>query len=766
GKDNGENILKSIYEEPFKMGKITETLAEGAKGALRPERDRVFADLSPEEKDRNEENVFQTDQCDAFNSDVDEALTLQTMFIANLLYVDPIYDEAGPSYDSDILSDVQDHDNYVDSIDEYHDVHEMQNDVQPNYIVESDVEYTSVSNMIPYEQIIITGRNIKEESLKKELHSVKMQLNSTIGYNKSMREEVATLKKDFKQKENKYLEDFLDMKALKEKVEDELFKQDQSLQTVHMLCKPKPYYDERNKVAIGYKNAFYLTKAMRVQSALYNGHEIVKTHHASSIVHDSEDILEIAETTRKKKNEKMKDLMYVKKKVKIIPPEYSKENYLKTFTPQKQLTLEQIFWSDDVLKEKAKALKERANDLKQITTITVYPPNTLAKRISRVLPTTTELSKLKDKIQKDDHSEMIKCFSNLEIDHLNLKLKYQNLKECFGNNKSQPSRDTLEFDMFFELNKMKASLQGKDNTINKLKVKISQLMKTRSKADRTLDFKALDFQITQLTDKVTVLQEQNDLFRAEKEKIKQHYKELYDSIKITSTKTIEKTTALLAKNENLKAQIKCKMKCITMNSVKPKVLSPGFDPLALVELVTPIERITGCSKHMTRNRSRLMNFVKKFIGTVRFKNDHFNAIIGSRASNLYTISVEYMMKSSPICLLSKASKNKSWLWHHQLNHLNFETINDLARKDLVRGLPRLKFEKDHLCSACQLGKSKKYTHKPKSENTIMEVLHTIHMDLCRPIRVQSINGKKYILVIVDDYSRFTWVKFLRSKMKL
>ncbi|GJR89214.1 retrovirus-related pol polyprotein from transposon TNT 1-94 [Tanacetum coccineum] len=95
--------------------------------------------------------------------------------------------------------------------------------------------------------------------------------------------------------------------------------------------------------------------------------------------------------------------------------------------------------------------------------------------------------------------------------------------------------------------------------------------------------------------------------------------------------------------------------------------------------------------------------------------------------------------------------------------MNFGTINDLARKDLVRGLPRLKFEKDHLCSACQLGKSKKYTHKPKSKNTIMEVLHTLHMDLCGPIRVQSINRKKYILVIMDDYSIFTWVKFLRSK---
>ncbi|GJT27462.1 retrovirus-related pol polyprotein from transposon TNT 1-94 [Tanacetum coccineum] len=136
---------------------------------------------------------------------------------------------------------------------------------------------------------------------------------------------------------------------------------------------------------------------------------------------------------------------------------------------------------------------------------------------------------------------------------------------------------------------------------------------------------------------------------------------------------------------------------------------------------------------------------------------------GSRRTNLYTISIDDMMKSSPICLLSKASKSKSWLWHRRLNHLNFGTINDLARKDLVRGLPRLKFEKDHLCSTCQLGKSKKFSHKPKSENTNMEVLHTLHMDLCGPMRVQSINGKKYILVIVDDYSRFTWVKFLRSK---
>ncbi|GKC02951.1 retrovirus-related pol polyprotein from transposon TNT 1-94 [Tanacetum coccineum] len=146
-------------------------------------------------------------------------------------------------------------------------------------------------------------------------------------------------------------------------------------------------------------------------------------------------------------------------------------------------------------------------------------------------------------------------------------------------------------------------------------------------------------------------------------------------------------------------------------------------------------------------------------GTVKFGNDHVAKILGygdyqignvtisrvyyveglegvdlltgSRGNNPYTLSLGDMMASSPICLLSKASKTKSWLWHRRLSHLNFG--------------------------------SKKKPHKPKSENTNQEKLYLLYMDLCGPMHVASVNGKKYILVIVDDYSRFTWVKFLRSK---
>ncbi|GJY01126.1 retrovirus-related pol polyprotein from transposon TNT 1-94 [Tanacetum coccineum] len=117
-------------------------------------------------------------------------------------------------------------------------------------------------------------------------------------------------------------------------------------------------------------------------------------------------------------------------------------------------------------------------------------------------------------------------------------------------------------------------------------------------------------------------------------------------------------------------------------------------------------------------------------------------LTGSRCNNLYTLSLGDMMASSPICLLSKASKTKSWLWHRRLSYLNFGAINHLARHGLVRGLPKLKFEKDHLCSACVMGKSKKKPHKPKSEDTNQEKVYLLHMDLCGPMRVVSVNGKK------------------------
>ncbi|GJR35649.1 retrovirus-related pol polyprotein from transposon TNT 1-94 [Tanacetum coccineum] len=223
---------------------------------------------------------------------------------------------------------------------------------------------------------------------------------------------------------------------------------------------------------------------------------------------------------------------------------------------------------------------------------------------------------------------------------------------------------------------------------------------------------------------------------------------------------------------------------------------------------------------MTGNIKLLRNFVEKFMGTIHFGNDHFDAITGngdyvhrnvtfchvyyveglghnlffvgqfcdedlgvafrskicyiwnlegddlltgSRESNLYTISISKMTSSSLVCLMSKASSTRYWLWHRCLSHINFSTINQLAKQNMVIGFLKFKYNNDHLYSAFKYGKSKRTILKPKPVTSADERLQLLHMDLCGPMRVESINGKRYILVILDDYSRYTWVYFHRSK---
>nr|GFB06168.1 retrovirus-related Pol polyprotein from transposon TNT 1-94 [Tanacetum cinerariifolium] len=188
---------------------------------------------------------------------------------------------------------------------------------------------------------------------------------------------------------------------------------------------------------------------------------------------------------------------------------------------------------------------------------------------------------------------------------------------------------------------------------------------------------------------------------------------------------------------------------------------------------------------MTGDRSQLVNFVQKFLGTVKFRNDHVAKIMGYgdyQIGNVAIFRVYYveglghnLFSVGQFCDsdLEVAFRQHTCfirnldgvdpLTGSQGNNLYTLSLQDMMAQGLVRGLPKLKFEKDHLCSACVMGKSTKKTHKPKSEDTNQEKLYLLRMDLCGPVRVESVNRKKYILVIVDDYSRFTWVKFLRSK---
>nr|GFA58118.1 hypothetical protein [Tanacetum cinerariifolium] len=446
----------------------------------------------------NVDNVFQADDCDAFDSDMDEAPTTQTMFMANLSSIDLVTNEAGPSYDSDILYELQDHDHYQDAVYAHHEEHAMHNSVQLDRVVDSHADYTSDSNMILYDQYVkdnevpVVHSNVSsvpndsfmmiyDDMYEPHAQSVSHPSQNTVVKN-SLTAVLATYK---------------------EQVE-----------------LPKPYYNELNKVAIGYKNPLCLTRAKQVQPALYNGHEIIKDNHAPAIVHNTKDTLEIVELTRKKMNAKMND------------SEYRKHDAIER---KNLLIANDNLIAECLSKEVFSVATNSELNIARFTKMTVAHTAVEA----RCLELEALLAKLRNTSHHDNQEELINRFSKLEVNQLNLQLKYQNLKDTFGNNSSTPDKDTPDFDSVFVIDKMQASLQGKDNVIRQLKKQISQLQVTRSNTDCTLKVQTADSQMTKLTEQVTNLQAQNNLFRAENDKIKQHYKELYDSIKITRVKHIE-----------------------------------------------------------------------------------------------------------------------------------------------------------------------------------------------------------------------------------
>ncbi|GJS64795.1 hypothetical protein Tco_0679359 [Tanacetum coccineum] len=353
----------------------------------------------------NVDHIFEADECDAFDSDVDEGPTSQTMFMASLTSEDPIYDEAGPSYDSNNPFEVQDHDAFVDHMDEYHEVHEMQNDVQHSYVVDSDADYTSDSNIIPYDQVYKVGLNGTPE------------MNTLLEF-----------------KTNPSFKEVKEMEEIFDQMNNEVDKN-----TVDKQC---------------------------------------------------------AE---------------IEKKNLLIENENLIVNCLST----------QLLY--DVEK-------------------------------SRCLDLEADMSKVHDES---------KLISKLEREYLNLQLKYQHLQESFDNKKLHYAyEEAPDFNSFFKIKNLEHQIKEKDNVIRHLKDLVASVNDRSREPYNVVD--------------VTALIEQNDCDRVELEKVKQHYKEMYDSIKITRAHTSEKTSTMLNEIESLKAQLRSKEPCFTSDYVKPKVLAPGM----------------------------------------------------------------------------------------------------------------------------------------------------------------------------------------------
>ncbi|GJX03652.1 retrovirus-related pol polyprotein from transposon TNT 1-94 [Tanacetum coccineum] len=454
----------------------------------------------------NVDNVFQADDCDAFDSDVDKAPTAQTIFMANLSSANPIYDEASPSYDSDILSEEQ-----VELYERW-----------------AKFDLTKREQKIDEQlRIVITDCNRKEESLKRELHSIKLQLTSTINHNKSMVEEVTYV---------------IDVELI-------------------------PPHNRNNREV----HLHYLKHLMESVETLHEIVEEAKVERpldrslasASLYTKHSQELLEyVIGTCLKDFNKKDKNHAYT------------------PFNKKKQVTFEdQYVTSNNITHQHV----EQRNI--QNTNVPVLPS--------------------------------------------------RGVNRCTNVSGSQPRSNTKKNRISPAKSVNKKKVEKHTRTIKQVwkPKQVRQVWKATGKVLTSVGHQ------WRPTGRIFTLGEQCPLTRLTKRKV-------------VSAKQTENQAITCA------------------NQQEPNQNWGSDFPNS------PSSSVFKCR-----------NSGKKFIGTVRFWNDHFGGIMGY---GYYVIgdSVifrEDMMKSSPICLLSKASKNKSWLWHRRLNHLDFGNINDLARKDLVRG---------------------------------------------------------------------------------
>nr|GEU65157.1 hypothetical protein [Tanacetum cinerariifolium] len=255
-------------------------------------------------------------------------------------------------------------------------------------------------------------------------------------------------------------------------------------------------------------------------------------------------------------------------------------------------------------------------------------------------------------------------------------------------------------------------------------------------------------------------------------------------IKTNNTKNVRKSTVKYAEMyRNISKGKTWPKDNYAYKSMTPRavLLKPGTTPI----VGNPHNNIddkgywdSGCSRHMNGNISHLSECKPYDRGYVSFGhgggnitgkdfklNDDTNVLLKTtRQPNMYSIDLNNIAPHKNLtCLVAKASIDESMLWHKRLGHLNFKTMNKLVRNNIVKGLPSKSFGNDHTCVACLKGKQHKASCKTKLVNSVFKPLHTLHMDLFGPTSISSLNYKWYCLVVTDDFSRFTWTFFLRTK---
>ncbi|GJU25357.1 integrase, catalytic region, zinc finger, CCHC-type containing protein [Tanacetum coccineum] len=607
-----------------------------------------------------------------------------------------------------------------------------------------------------YHEIQMLAYNVQREAENKK------QLNNEL-----------LAKKAFIERENQYLEDIVDLEEKLSSHDRIIYKMGQSIQKIHMLGKkPNKVYDPFLKAGLGYKNPERLKKAIAAQPKMYDG-ERLHSAKLTIVSPDLEETLEDAEESRLKMRNKM------------VQINYGKLNALyETFFPQQEFSIEQTSFSIPSTSNNGSESKEVTSDLP----IPKMPKNLkeLKKElIEEVQEMLNIFESMEQKVNRKSSKENIlrnEIDRLLEVSLTNLLITISELKNKLQTVDKRKNVNT-KFDKFEASKTLLCVTPLPKNIADKAK-KVSNTKVNTNKSKLVT---------SHLTPKNEQSRKHNENVLA---------REMYRITKIETRILDSKTNINVCNSTGVESSNSVRRPKSNDTKSKDRVLKNNNDKRPSSHVIQLVLWIvdSGCLKHMTGNLQLLCNFVEKFMGTVHFGNDHFATITGygdyvqgnltichvyyveglghnlflvrqfydgdlevafrlntcyvrnlegddlltgAHDSNLYTTSISEMAASSLVCLMSRATSTKSWLWHRRLSHLNFGTINQLTSKDLVDGLLKSKYNKDHLCSAYEQGKSKKASLPPKLVPSTESKLELLHMDLYGPMRIASINGKKY-----------------------
>ncbi|GJX28825.1 retrovirus-related pol polyprotein from transposon TNT 1-94 [Tanacetum coccineum] len=645
------------------------------------------------------------------------------------------------------------------------------------------------------------------ERYKEQVKVLKEGQNVDLKKKESLMQTVTLLKNDFKKEESRNIYREIALEKRIKQLDNIVFKRDQFAQTVHMLTKPQFFYDHTTKQALGFQNPFYLKKAQQLEPKLYDeptlsisptNVEVPKELPKVSMVNMSLNKLKhhLANFDVDKVNKDIEETETINIELDHRVSKLIAENeHLKQ-------TYKQLY---DSIKPARIRSKEQCEDLiNQVNLKSVEISNLNARLQEKVLV----IIALKDDLRKFKGKALVNNdVTKHTIDPEMLKIDLEYLNPRLLNNRSAHSdylKHTQEeaailreiVEQGKSQNPLNESLESAckyTKQIQELLIIIGQTCPSFNEKLVAVPPKNKDKRV-RFTEPVTFLG--NTITKSSSTSNLVSNKPVLSSIGVKTSTSDSRSqpsgntkkdkilqTPRTAHVQHSKLNANSKLKCVKcngcmlfdnhdlcvldfINNVNARAKSKSVKKSSKRKVWKPKGKmITTTTKVPLRKPTALDNETSKPVVTLVYSRKPRKSKTNVPVSKSKVLKSVSANKKEPNKSLGsivsdihlptygmQASKTKSWLWHRRLSHLNFGAINHLARHGLVRGLPKLKFEKDNICSACAMGKSKKKPHKPKSEDTNQEKLYLFHMYLCGPMHVASINGKKYILVIIDDYS--------------